>query len=88
MSTEKEFQAPCHDKEKGENSTVMDKYSEKTDKSLAAAERAVAGGFTVPIFIYALDTDRGDNSTLSIDLDLDNCPVSNTNIQVCLRSYT
>ena len=36
---------------------------------------AVAIGFTVPIIIYAADTDRGsDNSTLSIDLNVDNCP--------------
>lgn len=45
---------------------------------------AVAGGFIVPIIIYAVDTDRGGNSTLSIDLDIDNCPVSDTDIQVCL----
>jgi len=147
MSTEKEFQEPCHDKEKDiyfKNGTVLDKPSEEADKSLAenqqengldksgtttsalvyssletdetfakesksdqnnlctylkqtatlvVAERlflificiAVAGGFTVPIIIYALDTDRGDNSTLSIDFDVDNCPaVPNTNVQVCL----
>ena len=42
---------------------------------------AVAVGFTIPIIIYAVDTDRGsDNSTLSIDLDVDNCP---SYTQVC-----
>lgn len=41
---------------------------------------AIAGGFTVPVIIYALDTDRGDNSTLSIDLDVDNCPMSTIDI--------
>ena len=44
---------------------------------------AVAGGFTVPIIIYAVDTDRGDNSTISIDLDVDNCQVSTSDVQVC-----
>ena len=43
---------------------------------------AVAVGFTVPIIIYAVDTDRGsDNSTLSIDLYVDNCP--SFDMQVC-----
>ena len=43
---------------------------------------AVVVGFTVPIIIYAVDTDRGsDNSTLSIDLDVDNCP--SFDMQVC-----
>ena len=46
---------------------------------------AVAGGFTVPIIIYAVDTDRGDNSTISIDLDVDNCQISTSNLQVCYR---
>ena len=42
---------------------------------------AVAVGFTIPIIIYAVDTDRGsDNSTLSIDFDVDNCP---SYVQVC-----
>ena len=46
---------------------------------------AVAGGFTVPIIIYAVDTDRGDNSTISIDLpDVDNCQISTSDdVQVC-----
>ena len=42
----------------------------------------VAAAFTVPIIIYALDTDRGDNSTISVDIDVDSCPASNTNVQV------
>ena len=42
---------------------------------------AVAGGFTVPIIIYAVDTDLGNATTLSSDLDFDNC--SNTITQVC-----
>ena len=46
---------------------------------------AVAGGFTVPIIIYAVDTDRGDNSTISIDLDVDNCQLSDWDVQVCYR---
>ena len=44
---------------------------------------AVAGGFTVPIIIYAVDTDRGDNSTISINLDVDNCHISTSDVQVC-----
>ena len=44
---------------------------------------AVAGGFTVPIIIYAVDADRGDNSTLSLDLDVDNCQISSSDAQVC-----
>ena len=44
---------------------------------------AVAGAFAVPIIIYALDTDRGDNSTISIDLNVDNC--STLDVQVCLQ---
>ena len=44
---------------------------------------AVAGGFTVAIIIYAVDTDRGDNSTLSLDLDVDNCQISSSDAQVC-----
>ena len=39
---------------------------------------AIVGGFTVPIIIYAVNTDRGDNTRLSSDLDLDSC-----SIQVC-----
>ena len=46
---------------------------------------AVAGGFTVPIIIYAVDTDRGDNSTISFDLDVDNCQISTSDVQVCYR---
>ena len=46
---------------------------------------AVAGGFTVPIIIYAVDTDRGDNSTISIDLDVDNCQLSDSDVQVRYR---
>ena len=46
---------------------------------------AVVGGFTVPIIIYAVDTDRGDNSTISIDLDVDNCQISTSDVQVCYR---
>ena len=42
---------------------------------------AVAGGFTVPIIIYAVETDLGNSTTLSNDLDFDNC--SNTITQVC-----
>ena len=43
----------------------------------------VAAAFTVPIIIYALDTDRGDNSTILVDIDVDSCTAaSNTNVQV------
>lgn len=35
---------------------------------------AIAGGFTVPIIIYVIDTDQGGNSTISVDFDIDNCP--------------
>ena len=41
----------------------------------------IAGGFTVPVIIYAVDMDLGNNTKLSSDLDLDSC--SNTVIQVC-----
>ena len=39
---------------------------------------AIAAGFTAPIIIYATDTDRGDNSTLSIDIDVDSCQTLNS----------
>jgi len=40
---------------------------------------AVGLSFCVPIIIYAVDSDRGaDNSTIEIDIDVDNC--SSTNI--------
>ena len=43
---------------------------------------AIAGGFTVPTIIYALNTDRGENKSLSSsDFNLDSCP--NTTAQVC-----
>ena len=46
----------------------------------------VAAAFTVPIIIYGVDADRGsdgeDNSTLIIDLDLDNCLDENAQ-QIC-----
>ena len=42
---------------------------------------AIAGGFTVPIIIYAVDTDLGNTTKLSSGLDLDSC--SNTVTQVC-----
>ena len=42
---------------------------------------AIAGGFTVPIIIYAIDTDLGNTTELTSDLDLDSC--SNTATQVC-----
>lgn len=45
---------------------------------------AVAGAFTAPIIIYAIDADRGsdgEDSTIFIDLDLDNC--QDESIQVC-----
>ena len=45
----------------------------------------IAAGFTVPIIIYAIDTDRGDISTLSIDFDVDSCQALNSmSSQVCL----
>ena len=44
---------------------------------------AVAVGCTVPIIIYAVDTDRGDNSAISIDLDVDKCQMSISDVQVC-----
>ena len=47
----------------------------------------VAAGFTTPIIIYAFDKDIGYNASISIgDIDVDNCPVSNTfteDAQVC-----
>ena len=43
----------------------------------------VALGFIVPIIIYAVDSDRGDNSTLSIDFDVDNCPAVNMQVRLC-----
>ena len=42
---------------------------------------AVAGGFTVPIIIYALDTDRGNNTRSLSDFNLNSCPT--TLVQVC-----
>ena len=48
---------------------------------------AVAAGFSAPIIIYALDTDRGNNATISVDIDVDNCPASSTNGQVCVKYY-
>ena len=42
---------------------------------------AIAGGYTVPIIIYAIDTDLGNTTKLSGDLDLTSC--SNTVTQVC-----
>ena len=41
----------------------------------------VAGGFSIPIIIYAVDTDLGNTTRLSSDLDFDNC--SNAITQVC-----
>lgn len=47
---------------------------------------AVAGAFTVPIIIYAVDADRGsDSPTILTDLDLDNC--QDESIQVCQLLY-
>ena len=43
---------------------------------------AVAAGFASPIIIYALDADVGDNATIPVDIDVDNCPGSNTDEQV------
>ena len=34
---------------------------------------AIAVGFTTPIIIYAIDTDRGEHSSLLIDIDVDSC---------------
>ena len=53
---------------------------------------AIAAGFTVPIIIYATDTDRGDISTLSIDIDVDSCQTlssmsSDTQVSIILCSY-
>ena len=67
--------------------TFVKRYSR--DKILFWLERillvcfcaAIAGGFTVPIIIYAVDTDLGNTTKLSSDLDLDSC--SNTVTQVC-----
>lgn len=42
---------------------------------------AVAGGFTVPIIIYARDTDRGNNTRSLGDFNLNSCPT--TLVQVC-----
>ena len=50
---------------------------------------AIAAGFIVPIIIYAIDADRGDTSTLSIDVDVDSCQVLNSmSSQVCLCIYS
>ena len=52
---------------------------------------AIAVGFTIPIIIYAIDTDRGDNSTLSIDIDVDSCQTlssMSSHTQVCLCRHT
>jgi len=46
---------------------------------------AVAGGFSIPIIIYALDSDRGDNKGTILngfDLDLNSCPVLKTDVEV------
>ena len=46
---------------------------------------AIAGAFTVPIIIYAVDTDLGNSTQLAIysnNLNLDDC--SNTATQVCI----
>ena len=67
--------------------TFVKRYSR--DKILFWLERillvcfcaAIAGGFTVPIIIYAVDRDLGNTTKLSSDLDLDSC--SNTVTQVC-----
>ena len=49
----------------------------------------IAAGFIVPIIIYAIDTDRGDISTLSIDFDVDSCQALNSmSSQVCLCIYS
>ena len=42
---------------------------------------AIAGGFTVPIIIFAVDTDLGNTTELSSDLDFGSC--SDTAAQVC-----
>ena len=42
---------------------------------------AVAGGFTVPIVIFAVNADRGNTTKLSSDLDFNIC--SNISVQVC-----
>ena len=46
---------------------------------------AIAGGFTIPTIIYALNTDRGENKSLSSDfnLDSDSCPNTTLYLQVC-----
>lgn len=48
---------------------------------------AIAAGFTVPIIIYAIDTDGGDNSyTVSLDIDVDSCQTlsaMSSDTQVC-----
>ena len=44
---------------------------------------AIAGGFAVPIIIFAVDTDLGNTTKLSSDLDFDSC--SDTAAQVCNR---
>ena len=43
---------------------------------------AVAGGFSVPIIIYACDTDRGNNTKSLSDFNLNSCP-GTTLVQVC-----
>ena len=42
---------------------------------------AIAGGFTVPIIIFAVDTDLGNATKFSSDLDFGSC--SDTAAQVC-----
>ena len=49
---------------------------------------AIAAGFTVPIIVYEIDTDREDISTLLMGIDLDSCQALNsTSSQVCLCIY-
>ena len=52
----------------------------------------IAAGFTIPIIIYAIDTDRGENSALSIDIDVDSCQTStfmaqDDDVQVLMHAW-
>ena len=44
---------------------------------------AIAGGFTVPIIIYALGTNRANNTRSLSDFDLNSCSNTTMQIQVC-----
>ena len=44
---------------------------------------AIAGGFTVPIIIYALDADQGNTTRSLSDFDLNSCSNTTVRVKVC-----